>query len=123
GIRCFHVTGVQTCALPIYAVRRRLQHFQGAGLVEAAAAGGQLDHHRLARQGAGDEHGLAVLAAGHAAAIVAEVEDLELERGTVESGHVAKAWAAGGRALSRNGRTACPECEIDRKSTRLNSSH
>src|SRR5690606_35377343 len=83
--------GAEMRAARQHAVRRGFQHFQGAGLVEAAAARGQLGDHRLPGQRAGDEDGLAVLAAGDAAAVVAEVEDLDLERGTVESGHVAGA--------------------------------
>src|SRR5690606_39550397 len=39
GIRDFHVTGVQTCALPIFD-GREVQVPKGTGLVEAAAAAG-----------------------------------------------------------------------------------
>src|SRR5690606_17719950 len=79
--------GAEVRAARLHPVRRGLQHLEGAGLVEAAAAGGGFGQHRLAGQRAGDEHGLAVLAAGDATAVVAEVEDAGLEGGTVESGH------------------------------------
>jgi DNA-binding response OmpR family regulator len=68
-----------------------------------AAAGGLFSHDHFARQSAADEGDLATFAftAGDAATIMAEVEDLGLERGTVDagagSGHVAtgcgRKWA------------------------------
>ncbi len=92
-----HATGAGTemRALGGHPLRRGLQHFHGARLVEMAAAGGLFSHHHLAGQRATDEGDLAALAftAGDTATIMAEVEDLGLEWGTVGagtgSGHVA----------------------------------
>src|SRR5699024_1317514 len=68
------------------------QHLQRLRLVETALAPGLLLHHGFAGQRTGDEYGLARLriafgAARDAAAIVADVEDVEPERRQVESGH------------------------------------
>jgi hypothetical protein len=75
-------------AARLHALRRGLQHLHRARLVEVAALAGLLGHHHLARQRAGNEGDLAALAvaAGDAAAIVAEVEDFGLEGGLVEAG-------------------------------------
>src|SRR5690606_6575248 len=91
------------------AVRRGPQHLQRLRLVEAAAARSLLHAHAFARQRAGDEHGLARVggafgAAGDAAAVVAEVEDLELEGGLVDAGHGwgacgARDWGTGKRGI------------------------
>ena len=73
------------------AIRRGFQHLERLGFVETARARGLLDHHRLALQRAGNEHGLALMrtpfAAGDAAAIVAEVEDAGLERRLIDACH------------------------------------
>src|SRR5690606_3208190 len=42
-----------------------------------------------------DEHGLAVSAARHPAAVVAEIDDVEFERGLVDPGHVASGCVQG----------------------------
>src|SRR5690606_17472732 len=61
---------------------------------------GLLRHDPLARQRAGDEHGLAAVAAGDATAIVAQVEYFGGKRRLVESGHVAEAGYAGPRIVA-----------------------
>ena len=89
-------------------LRRGLQHLQRARLVEMAAAGCLFGHHHLTGQGAADEGNLAALAftAGDTATIMAEVEDLGLERGTVGagagSGHVATGCGQNGAYCRRS---------------------
>src|SRR5690606_35770457 len=69
------------------------QDFQRPGFVEAALAAGLLHAHAFARQCAGDEHrlarvGVAFGTAGDAAAVMAQVEDFELEWGLVDAGQL-----------------------------------
>lgn len=70
------------------------------------ALAGLLGHHRFLRQRAADEGGFTLaFAPGNAAAVVAQVEDIGLERGLVYaggsgSGHVA-AGCGQGRPLSQ----------------------
>ena len=68
------------------------QHLSVFASSKAAVAAGLLRHHGFSRQRTGHEHGLARVrvafgTAGDAAAVVAEVEDVEPERRQVESGH------------------------------------
>ena len=88
-------TDAEVRAARLHSLRRGREYLHGLRLVEVAALAGLLGHHRLTRQCAGDEGDLAALAftAGDAAAIMAEVEDVGLERSLVYagtgSGHVA----------------------------------
>jgi len=61
------------------------------------AAGGLFGHDHFARQRAGDEGHLAPLAvlAGNAAAVMAEVEDVGLERCAIDAGALAGHVAEG----------------------------
>src|SRR5690606_4411659 len=85
--------GAEVGAARVHPVGRGLQHFEHAGLVEAALATGLLHAHALARERAGDEHRLAgvrvaVRPAGDAAAVVAQIGDVEFEGGLVDAGQI-----------------------------------
>src|SRR5690606_24733121 len=85
--------GAEVGAARVHPVGRGLQHFEHAGLVEAALAAGLLHAHALARERAGDEHRLAgvrvaVRPAGDAAAVVAQIGDVEFEGGLVDAGQI-----------------------------------
>ncbi|MNM45538.1 hypothetical protein D3C81_564640 [compost metagenome] len=111
-------THAEMRATRFHAMRRCLHHFNRAGLIEMTALAGLLGHHRFLRQGATDESDLATLTvtAGNATAIVAQVEDVRLERrlvyaGGSGSGHVATGCGQKGGVLSqmrdRTSPTAC----------------
>src|SRR5690606_36997882 len=89
------------------AVGRGLQHLERGGLVETARTRCLAHHHPFARQRIGDEHGLAALAARHAAPVMAQVVDLEFEGRLVDPGHVSSA-ACGKAAHCRRCRRGAP---------------
>src|SRR5690606_24815359 len=83
-------------------VRRGLQHLQGAGLVEMAVSAGALGPDPLARQPALDEHRLALGIAADAAAVMAQVMDIEFEdlvKLAAGTGH-GTAWRNGPRIVA-----------------------
>src|SRR5690606_40566135 len=89
GIRDFHVTGVQTCALPIW---QKTPNGGNRRLIGNEARGE-------------DQPGLLAVQLGKFL--------LQLDQRMVVSGDVTRAAGAGAHAA----------CRLDRKSTRLNSSH
>src|SRR5690606_40967947 len=110
GIRDFHVTGVQTCALPILE-GRGVVWADGRGLPASRLASTLLE--RLDALGLGEGAGAGVAltpAAAEAAARVA-AEERERARTRARPHHT--------RAHAENVSAHSP----DRKSTRLNSSH
>src|SRR3546814_9918975 len=110
---CALVTGVQTCALPIYALRDAMRRLLATGRATAFA-------HRMERGGrlfrfAHHLH-LERDSEGHVTGVAATVEDLE--EASVErraSSHFDQLTRLANAASFRNW--------VDRKSTRLNSSH
>src|SRR3546814_3121653 len=109
---CALVTGVQTWALPIYAVFEPANRYNESR-VSARAVSGRIEHsHVLARAANLD------MASGWSATV-----DNYLGRVTKPRILAAVEEAKGAAAASRLSGLKKPEMAQDRKSTRLNSSH
>src|SRR5690606_39928871 len=99
GIRDFHVTGVQTCALPIYGRVAGLD-VPGAdldGRVAVDLGRAELGHHVGADLDHGDRDGHAVLVehAGHADLLPDQVRSEERRVGKERSSRVWAVWSGG----------------------------